>query len=121
MLFILIGAVAYGQSEKKKKQRPRADERSLPVPTSLDPNVQHTFEPRKEKGKKSKKSSKGPSYDSEKDYYERKAALEKERRKNERMAEKPQYSDPTYFGHKRPPKRRPPNKMKFCKVCGIRH
>ena len=26
-----------------------------------------------------------------------------------------------YFGHKRPPKKRPANKMKFCKECGIRH
>jgi uncharacterized cupredoxin-like copper-binding protein len=26
-----------------------------------------------------------------------------------------------YFGHKRIPPRRPPGRMKFCKVCGIRH
>jgi len=34
---------------------------------------------------------------------------------------KPQYSDPTYFGHKKKPKKRPPGKKKFCKECGIYH
>ena len=35
--------------------------------------------------------------------------------------EKPQYSDPTYFGHKKPPKKRPVGKKKFCKECGMSH
>jgi hypothetical protein len=123
LLFVFITVVSFGQSKKKKQQRPKADERSAPVPTSLDPNVQHTFEPRREKSQKSKrrKASKGGSYSPEQDHSDRMAAVEKERRKTERMADKPQYSDPSYFGHKRPPKKRPPGKMKFCKECGLRH
>ena len=35
--------------------------------------------------------------------------------------EKPQYSDPSYFGHKKKPKKRPPGKKKFCKECGMYH
>ena len=31
------------------------------------------------------------------------------------------YSIAPYFGHKRPPIRRPPGSMKLCKVCGIKH
>jgi hypothetical protein len=31
------------------------------------------------------------------------------------------YSKAPYFGHKRPPIRRPPGSMKLCKVCGIKH
>ncbi|MEO9872694.1 hypothetical protein [Ekhidna sp.] len=27
----------------------------------------------------------------------------------------------SFFGHKRPPKKRPPGKQKFCKVCKMRH
>ncbi len=27
----------------------------------------------------------------------------------------------SFFGHKRPPKKRPPGKQKFCKVCRLRH
>lgn len=45
-------------------------------------------------------------------------------RKHEKMAkevEKPQYSDPSYFGHKNPPKKRKPGKKKFCKECRLRH
>ena len=36
-------------------------------------------------------------------------------------AEKPQYSDPAYFGHKSKPKKRKPGKKKFCKECQIVH
>lgn len=38
-----------------------------------------------------------------------------------RKMEKPQYSDPSYFGHKRKPKKRPVGKRKFCKECRIVH
>jgi hypothetical protein len=124
LLFVFMTVVSFGQSKKKKpQQRPKADERTAPAPTSLDPNVQQTFEPNKERSRKSKKrkTSKGGSYSPEQDHADRVAALEKERRKTERMADKPQYSDPSYFGHKRPPKKRPPGKMKYCKECGLRH
>ena len=45
----------------------------------------------------------------------------KQDRKEARLAKKPQYSDPSYFGHKRKPKKRKPGKRKFCKECGITH
>ena len=35
--------------------------------------------------------------------------------------EKPQYSDFSYFGHKRKPKKRPVGKRKFCMECEIVH
>ncbi len=44
-----------------------------------------------------------------------------ENRKEQKLAEKPQYSDPLYFGHKKPPKKRPLGKRKFCKECGLVH
>ncbi len=55
------------------------------------------------------------------EYYERieKAAKEKQRMLKE--LSKPQYSDFRYFGHKKIPKRRSPNKMRYCEECGIRH
>ena len=72
---------------------------------------------------KKKKKSKGmeTTYDARNDFYDRQEALNKQRIKNEKNGDSPQYSDPQYFGHKRPPRKRPANKMKFCKVCGIRH
>lgn len=74
----------------------------------------------KKKGKK-KRAPSGPSFQSEQEYYERMARLDKEKRKIEKEMEKPQYSDPMYFGHKRPPKKRKAGKLKYCKECGIRH
>ena len=120
LLFILtcvfLSGISFGQSGKKKKTT-ASEKETTSQPTSLNPETQ-----KRPEQKKSKKSSSGETtYNSEKEYYDRMAALEKGRRKNERMLDNPQYSDPAYFGHKRPPKRRPPNKMKFCKVCGIRH
>jgi hypothetical protein len=38
-----------------------------------------------------------------------------------RKMKKPQYSDPSYFGHKRKPKKRAVGKRKFCKECEIVH
>ncbi len=45
----------------------------------------------------------------------------REKAKMERKMEKPQYSDPSYFGHKRKPKKRANGKKKFCKECGLTH
>ncbi len=55
------------------------------------------------------------------EYYDRMEANAKKYKKMEREMKKPQYSDPTYFGHKHPPKKRPPGKKKYCKVCGMYH
>lgn len=41
--------------------------------------------------------------------------------KEAKLAEKPQYSNPLYFGHKKPPKKRKNGKKKFCKECGLVH
>ncbi|MEM1135993.1 MAG: hypothetical protein AAGI07_09145 [Bacteroidota bacterium] len=42
-------------------------------------------------------------------------------RKEESMKTDPRYTDHLYFGHKKPPKKRPVGKQKLCKECGIRH
>jgi len=45
----------------------------------------------------------------------------KQKAKEAKMAKKPRYSEPLYFGHKRPPKKRPLHKRKLCKTCNIVH
>lgn len=52
---------------------------------------------------------------------ERREEVAKRKEKEAKMAEKPQYSDPSYFGHKKKPKKRPVGKRKLCKECGIVH
>ncbi|MDZ7606313.1 MAG: hypothetical protein U5K79_12170 [Cyclobacteriaceae bacterium] len=77
----------------------------------------------------SKQKKKGKSKNSMASQYDRKVEEHHElvkanAKKNEKIAremEKPQYSDPTYFGHKKEPKKRPPGKKKFCKECGMVH
>jgi hypothetical protein len=114
ILFVLLVFTSFGQSRKERRA-----EAAQQGPTSLDPLPKE----QRHLPKKARKrvETKGPTYNSEKEYYERVEAFAKTRRKNEKMLMTPQYSDPSYFGHKRPPKKRPPHKMKFCKECGIRH
>jgi hypothetical protein len=55
------------------------------------------------------------------EYKERMKAVAKQQKKNARLARKPIYSDPMYFGHKRKPKKRKPGKRKLCKECLVIH
>ena len=112
IVLILITSAAFAQSRKGKK-KPVANTQQ---PNALNPEPKKNYAP-----KPSRKSADGPTFESEQKYYDRMAALEKAKRKTERLQSLPQYSDPMYFGHKRPPKKRKPGKMKYCRECGIRH
>lgn len=75
------------------------------------------------KNKKSKKSDlKLKTYaETQAEFQKRMKLVAREHRKRDKEMKKPQYSDPTYFGHKKPPKIRPVGKRKMCKECGIVH
>lgn len=76
----------------------------------------------KKKGKKSNRALFNKNMDNKiKEFDKRMMANARQDRKEARMALKPQYSDPLYFGHKRKPKKRPPGKRKFCKECHLTH
>jgi hypothetical protein len=114
LAFATIDSSGQFWNSKKKAEKEAAANHQ---PTSLNPSyLKNEAAP-----KTARKASKGPTYGLEEQFYDRMAELEKTRRKNERLMEKPQYSNPLYFGHKRPPKKRKPSKMKYCKECGIRH
>ena len=55
------------------------------------------------------------------EFYVRIEKAAKAKQKLLRKLAKPQYSDFTYFGHKRPPKKHLPFAMRYCKECGLRH
>ena len=55
------------------------------------------------------------------EFWERIEQSAKQKQKLIKVLSKAQYSDARYFGHKRIPKRRAPNKMRYCNECGIRH
>ncbi|HEY0743134.1 MAG TPA: hypothetical protein VGD40_16815 [Chryseosolibacter sp.] len=114
LLLLCITVVSYGQSKRKRQKSAKAP---IEQPSALSPGEpQKVYAP-----KASRKQTKGATYNAEQEFYERMEELEKTKRKNEKLAAKPQYSDPMYFGHKKPPKKRKPGKMRFCKECGIRH
>ncbi len=72
--------------------------------------------------RKGKKAAKQKTHDDlVKEFEDRMEANAKRRKKEAKLAEKPQYSDPSYFGHKKKPKKRPVGKRKLCKECGIVH
>jgi hypothetical protein len=118
LLVFLAFATADASAQFWKRKRHKAEtEASVQEPTSLNPSASRKeFVP-----KAARSSAKGPTYGAEQEFYERMEKLEKTRRKEEHIMQKPQYSNPLYFGHKHPPKKRKPSKMKYCKVCGIRH
>lgn len=117
LLLIAVTFTAQAQTSKKKKSKVESTQQDQ-GPTTLDPFYQpKTVAPKKGKSRKSN----GPTYDSQREFDERMQARAKTNRRNERLLSKPQYSDPSYFGHKSPPKKRKPGKMKFCKECGLKH
>ncbi|MBX2967452.1 MAG: hypothetical protein KF845_15015 [Cyclobacteriaceae bacterium] len=107
-----VSTLGVAQSSKKKKKETGTTQQ----PSSVDP-----YYPKQSYQPKEKKASGKVTYDARDKFYDRMEQVAKAHRKAEKELSKPQYSDPTYFGHKRPPKRRPPHKMKYCKECGIRH
>lgn len=112
---VVISSAAQSKRKKSKEDAPVAEQ-----PSSLEPYYpKKTYGPKPEKKKKKQKTT--YDYDARERFDERMNEVNKQARRIEKESEKPQNSDPMYFGHKRPPKKRPVNKMKYCKVCGIRH
>ena len=95
-----------------------------PAPTKAAPStsVQPNLPTKVYAPKTSKKKSKSKiTYDAREEFYDRIEERQRERRKTERKKYLPEYSNFQYFGHKKEPRKRPPEKMKYCKICGIRH
>jgi hypothetical protein len=113
---ILVMAIATSFAQSKKKKAKKSDAPAAGQSSSLAPYYpQKAYEPKK------KKPAGKVTYDATEKFYDRREELAKQERRNEKELEKPENSNPLYFGHKRPPKKRPVHKMKYCKVCGIRH
>ena len=112
-LLVICSTAVYAQSKKnsKKKQKPEYDR-----------GATYEIESSKKSKKKKAKYSLAGEYDQKvEEYHKRMEANAKKYKKMAKEMEKPQYSDPSYFGHKKKPKKRPPGKKKFCKECGMYH
>lgn len=89
-------------------------------PTSLSPAVQPVYKVDK-RTREVKRVQPNVKHSAEYKFYDRVQRAAKMKKKALRKLAKPQYTNPLYFGHKSPPKKRPPHKMRFCDECGIRH
>lgn len=118
VILLTCGATAFAQAKKDRKSKRSKKQTEVNQPTSMDPSYPTIMYAPKAERRDSKLEL---TYNAEERYYEQMERVAKARKKAEKELMKPQYSDPMYFGHKRPPKKRPPGKMKYCKECGIRH
>ncbi|WP_197901699.1 hypothetical protein [Rhodocytophaga rosea] len=108
----------FSQAQSKKDATPAADSRGT---ATYDANAENSiFSNSKKSAAKSKTAGKTTG-DLKREYYARMEANAKKYEKMAKDMEKPQYSDPSYFGHKHKPKKNPVGKKKFCKECRIRH
>ncbi|MBS0000595.1 MAG: hypothetical protein KFF73_16565 [Cyclobacteriaceae bacterium] len=116
LFFFLISGLALAQSDKNPQQTSKGDD------------YFRGYDSKDQKAdKKLRKSKAGKSsvhlyYDRKiEEYHERMKENAVRYKKMSKEMKKPRYSDPTYFGHKNSPKKRPPGKKKFCSVCEIVH
>jgi hypothetical protein len=112
LVLLLAPAIGWAQKKKRDKQEtstssvePYYPEEGQYVPSS----------------KNSKKRAGVLTRHAQKNFSEQREQVVKQKRKAERILELPDHASPRYFGHRRPPKKRPIHKMKLCKVCGIKH
>lgn len=93
-------------------------DKSLPE-EQVNVQTKRAHKPTKERSVRPKKVNvkHTPRYE----YYARVEKVAKEKQRIMRKMDEPQYTNPLYYGHKRPPKRHAVHKMRYCKECGIRH
>ena len=89
-------------------------------PTSLSPAVQPVYKVNK-RTREAKRIQPNVKHSAEYQFYDRVQRAAKTKKRTLRKLNKPQYTNPLYFGHKNPPKKREVHKMRFCNECGIRH
>jgi hypothetical protein len=134
-IFLLLAGMGYGQSSKKKKKvkkknkteklTPGFEQKSNSYAPFSPEEIKEVANPAKVKKSKKKKSA-FESYNITMEqkvveFGERMEANAKAKKKQMKDMKKPQYSDPSYFGHKRKPKIRKVKNRKYCKECGITH
>ena len=115
LLVCLCASLSFAQTAQEKSQK----KKSAP---EIDRGATYQVETNKKTKKKETKNSISKQFDRKVEEYEKR--MEANAKKNEKIAremKKPQYSDPSYFGHKKKPKKRPPGKKKFCKECQMSH
>ena len=115
---IFLSFLLCGSLKAQSVKRDREDKQNL----KYDWGATYDNSQAKTKRKQKKEGAYTRQFDQKvQEYYARMEEDAKKYRKMDKEMKKPQFSNPTYFGHKHPPKKRPPGKKKYCKVCGMWH
>ncbi|MEO1253806.1 MAG: hypothetical protein AAFY41_02810 [Bacteroidota bacterium] len=118
IVLILLGGVCFGQNtrntEAPKPPRPQYQATKVEKKSFL------SFLKKKDRGiQRTSNQSEIQQFRANVAQRQReKAKIEYKLAKLERKEEK---KGKSFFGHKKPPKKRPPGKQKFCKICRIKH
>jgi len=115
-LVLTIGIYVYGYGQST---------RDVAAPKPPAPKYQ-SFKKTKKKGFfyklfHNKKHNQITGAEEKEEFEKRMKRTVRQKAKQEKISMQEQYQNPLYFGHKKPPKKRPPGKRKFCKECGIWH
>jgi hypothetical protein len=122
MQSILVATLILVSISFARAQADHNDQTPERAPTSVDPGTASRQQATKSTQRIEKsRIAQGPSIETQEQYVARMRRTVKQIRRKEKEMEKPQYSNPMYFGHKRPPKKHKAGHLKFCKECGIRH
>ena len=112
---LFVSTVSFAQSSSRDNSRKRSP---------LYQERGSTFQAEGRGSVRDEKNYKDLSKDFDRKVQEYYVRMEQAAKRNAKIAkemQKPQYSDPTYFGHKKKPKKNPPGKKKFCKECEMYH
>lgn len=111
LLLLVANTATFGQKRKSSKNESQT--------TSVGPYYPdaNKYSPKS----KRIKSKDGISRQAQQQAKAQRGIVAKQKRKAERILESPNYGSTNYFGHKRTPRKRKPENMKYCNVCGIRH
>lgn len=115
VLLILLGGYYADAQSNQKYQTSKGDEYRIFESDSK-------AKKKKKKARKSKDMTLSQEFDKKiEEYEDRMEANAKKYKRMSREMQKPQYADPSFFGHKNKPRKRKPGKKKFCKECQIVH
>jgi hypothetical protein len=90
------------------------------APNSREPGKKHgVHSPRHVKAPKRRKQK--VQHTAQYEFYKRVEEGAKEKQRILKYLSRPQFKDHRHFGHKKLPKRRTLEKMRYCNECGIRH
>lgn len=112
LCMMLISTLAFAQRKKRGAKAPSQVTSVGPFYPDANKYVPKT---------KRVKSKDGISRQAQENAKARRELTAKQKRKAERTLAGTNYGSTNYFGHKRPPKKRKPEDMKLCEVCGIKH